>query len=65
MNRLNDIAASATRKPPDGGSDGSRWSRAKHETTGGTSASDFPAAAAVADWIHAAWYLIRDALRGR
>ena len=39
---------------------GRSWSRAKRETTGTTNASDFPTAAAVADWIHAAWYLIRD-----
>src|SRR5438105_13639698 len=44
---------------------GRSWSRAKRETTGTTNALDFPTAAAVAEGIHAAWYLIRDALRGR
>jgi hypothetical protein len=50
---------------PDGVTDGSRWSRAKRETTGTTNEPDFPTAAAVAEGIHAAWYLIRDGLRGR
>jgi len=50
---------------PDGVPYGSRWSRAKRETTGTTTAPDFPTAAAVAEGIHAAWYLVRDALRGR
>src|SRR5207248_9745128 len=49
---------------PDGVTYGSRWSRAKRETTG-TEYARFPTAAAVAEGIHAAWYLIRDALRGR
>src|SRR5947209_1914646 len=35
--------------------------RAKRETTGTTNAPDFPTAAAVAEGIYAAWYLIRDA----
>jgi len=59
------FAASAARKPPDGGSYGSRWSRAQRETTGNTTRSDFPTAAAVAEKIHAACYLIRDPIRGR
>ncbi|MEA2345120.1 MAG: hypothetical protein QOF63_3289 [Thermoanaerobaculia bacterium] len=34
---------------PDGDTYGSRWSRAKRETTGTTNAPDFPTAAAVAE----------------
>jgi hypothetical protein len=48
-----------------GGSYGSRWSRGKRETTGLTTRPDFPTAAAVAEGIHAAWYLIRDPGRGQ
>jgi len=58
-------AATGRIPTPDGVPYGSRWSRAKRETTGTTIATDFPTAAAVAEGIHAALYLIRDALRGR
>jgi len=44
---------------------GSRWALAKRETTGSTNVTDFPTAAAVADWIHAAWYFITRPRRGR
>ena len=39
--------------------------RAKRETTGFKNVPDFPTAAAVAEGIHAAWYLIRDSCRSR
>ena len=37
----------------------------KRETTGLTKVPDFPTAAAVAEEIHAGWYLIRDSCRSR
>src|SRR5436305_14830383 len=43
-----------------GVSDGSRWSRAKRETTGSANVPRFSTAVAVADGMHAVWYLIRD-----
>ena len=48
-------------KAAGGGPYGSRRSRAKRETAGFTIARWYPTAAAVAEGIHAAWYLIRDA----
>ena len=45
---------------PDGVSYGSRWSERQRATTGTADMPDFSTAAAVAEEIHAAWYLIRD-----
>ena len=39
--------------------------RAKRATTGFKTAPDLPTAAAVAERIHAGWYLVRDSCRSR
>jgi len=63
--RERDVAASAAREPPDGGSYGSRWSRAQRETTGSNMRDGNSTPAGVAYQIPGGVDSLRDRCRGR
>ena len=61
---LANVAVNVAVNVAGGDSYGSRWSRAKRETTG-LQSRIFSTPAGVAERIHAVWYLVRDPCRGR